>query len=92
MHMTRVFGESQTCDLDPAAQITVTGKYIASSFGSSIQNLVPMFRPVTDIETATLIDLVGLIYTCRSNGNIKELYIGVSRGNMQLLNLGAERG
>ncbi|ELT95411.1 hypothetical protein CAPTEDRAFT_130250 [Capitella teleta] len=38
--------------------ITVSGNYIPSSFSSSIETLVRMFKPVTDVETGSLIEIV----------------------------------
>lgn len=38
--------------------VSVSGNYLPSCFGSSLEALVYMFKPIRDVETAVLIDLV----------------------------------
>ncbi len=49
-------------------QISVSGDYIPSSFGSSIEALVHMYGPIRDIPTAKLIDLVSTQHPDAKNG------------------------
>ena len=43
--------------------VTVCGSYLPSCFGSSVEALVNMFKPIRDVETALLIDLVCIYIT-----------------------------
>lgn len=40
------------------SQITVSGSYVLSCFGSSIEVLVRMFSPIREVDTAELIQIV----------------------------------
>lgn len=41
-------------------QVSVSGNYLPSVFGSSIEALVRMYGPIREVPVATLVDLVSL--------------------------------
>ena len=42
-------------------QVSVSGNYIPSVFGSSIEALVRMYGPIREVPVATLVDLVSSV-------------------------------
>ena len=43
-------------------QVSVSGNYLPSVFGSSIEALVRMYGPIREVPVATLVDLVSLVF------------------------------
>ena len=43
-------------------QVSVSGNYVPSVFGSSIEALVHMYGPIREVPVATLVDLVSTIF------------------------------
>ena len=42
-------------------QVSVSGNYLPSVFGSSIEALVRMYGPIREVPVATLVNLVSLV-------------------------------
>lgn len=52
-------------------QVSVSGNYLPSVFGSSIEALVRMYGPIREVPVATLVDLVSSIFILQGWGGWK---------------------
>ena len=60
VHM--VFQNSFLVMLLNTRQVSVSGNYVPSVFGSSIEALVRMYGPIREVPVATLVDLVSAFF------------------------------
>lgn len=64
-------------------QVSVSGNYVPSVFGSSIEALVRMYGPIREVPVATLVDLVSIFVILLGWGRVIHLCTGANLGEVR---------